>query len=106
MKINNIYRDIPNSNKEIFEGLINNQKFKLERIISKGQSSPDGDDWYNQNKDEWVILLKGSAGLRFEGEENTIVMQSGDYIHIPAHKKHRVEWTDKNHETFWLALHY
>ena len=106
MKVNNIYKDLPESKKEIFEDIIDNKSFKLERIISRGQSSPDGDDWFNQDNDEWVILLKGSAGLKFEGEDEITVMQSGDYIHIPAHKRHKVEWTDKNQETIWLALHY
>ena len=106
MKIKNIYKDLPESNKEIFEDLIDNRKFKLERIISRGQSSPEGDGWYNQDNDEWVLVLSGSAGLRFENEKNIIVLREGDFINIPAHLKHRVEWTDKNQETVWLALYY
>lgn len=106
MEIKNIFENFPKSKKEIFEELINNQKFKLERIISKGQSSPENEEWYNQDNNEWVILLSGSAGLRFEGKKDVIVLKKGDYLNIPAHLKHRVEWTDKNQETIWLAIHY
>jgi cupin 2 domain-containing protein len=53
-----------------------------------------------------VILLSGNAGLLFEGETEVRVMRPGDYVHIPAHRRHRVEWTDREQKTVWLALHY
>lgn len=77
----------------------------LERIVSAGQASPPG-HWYDQDTSEWVLLLRGSAGLLFEGEEEEIVMEPGDYLLIPAHQRHRVEWTDPEEKTVWLALHY
>jgi len=52
------------------------------------------------------VVLKGSAGLRFEADQKVVKMMPGDYINIPAHCKHRVEWTDPNVETIWLAVHY
>ena len=59
----------------------------------------------NQDWDEWVVLLKGGAGILFEGDRVPIALKPGDYIHIPAHKKHRVEWTDPHEKTIWLAIH-
>jgi cupin 2 domain-containing protein len=90
---------------EVFEPLILSVHFKLERIVSRGQATPPG-VWYDQARDEWVALLKGSAGLLFEGEAETRVMRTGDCLHIPGHRRHRVEWTDPGEETIWLALHY
>lgn len=105
MRIRNIYADVPkNIPQEIFETIISNESVKLERILSKGHSTPNG-QWYNQEQDEWVILLKGNAGLLFEGEDEVIKMLPGDYLHIPAHRKHRVEWTATDQETVWLAIH-
>ncbi len=106
MNVENLFANIPESfPDEIFETLLENDKFKLERILSSGQSTPPG-KWYDQESDEWVVLLKGKAGLRFETEEKIIEMTEGDHIFIPAHKKHRVEWTDDKQATVWLALRY
>ena len=55
---------------------------------------------------ECVVLLSGSAGLLFEDKAELCVMHPGDYVHIPAHRRHRVEWTDPEQKTVWLALHY
>jgi cupin 2 domain-containing protein len=105
MDIKNIFSGIKNqSPEEIFETIIKTNQFKIERIISSGQSTDKG-KWYDQDVDEWVILLKGSAGLLFESNRE-VIMKQGDYINIPAHQKHRVEWTDPNEETIWLAIHY
>lgn len=100
----NIYTDFTPSKDEIFEDLFKNPNFKIERIISKGQRSPDG-FWYEQEQDEWVLLLEGKAVLLFEGNVS-VEMSKGDYMLIPRSCKHRVEWTDPNQETFWLAVHF
>ena len=106
MKKYNIFtQNQPSTKKEIFETLMATDSFKLERIISTGQSTPPG-EWYDQDTHEWVVLLSGSAGLLFEGESEALVMRPGDFVHIPAHKPHRVEWTDTEQKTVWLALHY
>ncbi len=103
--IKNIFSGIKNqSPEEIFETIIKTNQFKIERIISSGQST-DKEKWYDQDVDEWVILLKGSACLLFENNKE-VIMNPGDYINIPAHQKHRVEWTDSNEETIWLVVHY
>ena len=102
----NIYKNIPaDSPDELVEVISVAENIRIERILSYGQASPPG-FWYDQEMDEWVLLLKGRAGLVFDGERNRIEMKPGDYIHIPAHVKHRVEWTDTNRETVWLAIYY
>ena len=85
--------------------MINDPSFRLERIVSHGQSTPKG-QWYDQEQDEWVILLKGSAGLSLEEGSETIVLKPGDHLLLPARQKHRVEWTDEKVPTIWLALHF
>jgi cupin 2 domain-containing protein len=106
MKHGNIFFEIPNLVKdEIVETLLKTDHLALERIISSGQATPPG-QWYDQPTDEWVILLKGSAGLLFEGNKEVMALRPGDYIQIPAHQRHRVEWTDPEQKTVWLALHY
>jgi cupin 2 domain-containing protein len=110
----NIVADVPeifpdtlpdNSKDELFDTLVQAPSFRLERIVSRGHCSPPG-FWYDQDENEWLILLKGSAGLRFEGQEGILVLNPGDYLHIDRHHRHRVEWTDPQQETVWLALHY
>ena len=102
----NIFSKIPtNIPDEIFEDVIVGQTWRVERIISQGHSTPKG-TWLCQDINEWVILLKGSAGLLFEDVDELIVLKPGDYVTITAHTKHRVEWTDDTQETIWLAVHY
>ncbi|HEX3034762.1 MAG TPA: cupin domain-containing protein [Thermodesulfobacteriota bacterium] len=106
MIIDNIFFGLPDHvSEEIFETILKTGHFKLERIISAGQATPPG-EWYDQDTDEWVILLSGSAGLLFEGDKKVYVMKPGDHVHIPAHRRHRVEWTDTDQKTVWLSLHY
>jgi cupin 2 domain-containing protein len=102
----NIYSQIPEKlSDELFEEIVHGDSFVLERIVSKGHATPKG-EWYDQDRDEWVILLKGSAGIIIEGEPKVITLKPGDHLHLPAHQKHRVEWTEAETETIWLAAHY
>lgn len=104
--IKNLFLDFPQvMTEEASESLLHTRHFRLERIVSSGQKTPPG-EWYDQKTNEWVVLLSGSASLSFEGETEPCVMHPGDYIHIPARKRHRVEWTDPEQKTVWLALHY
>jgi len=104
--VSNIFRSIQKDfPEELIEILVKAEHVKMERIISRGHSSP-GNFWYDQDKNEFIILLKGSAGLRFQDTKETILLNPGDYMEIPAHKKHRVEWTDPDVNTVWLAVHY
>ncbi len=101
----NIFKNIPNpSNSEFFEELLSKNGVKIERIISHGHKS-DKFEWYNQESDEWVILLRGEAVISFEDEAN-VKLFAGDFINIPAHKKHRVSWTKPDEDSIWLAVHY
>lgn len=105
MKTNNLFKAIPEKlDKEIFESLVESEQVKIERIISKGHTSPDN-GWYDQNQNEWIVVLKGAATLLFEngGEKQ---LTAGDYMNIPARTKHKVSWTDPDDETVWLAVHY
>ena len=77
---------------------------RLERIVSHGQATPPG-EWFDRDRDDWVVLLRGGAGLLFEGESESQVLRPGDYLLIPAHARHRVEWTASDEPTVWLALH-
>jgi cupin 2 domain-containing protein len=104
--IRNIYSSIPaDIPQELFQDIFVTDRFKIERIVSKGHASPEG-FWYDQDQNEWVMLLKGRAGLVFEGSDNIVELKPGDYLDIPAHRKHRVEWTDPDNETVWIAVMY
>ena len=103
---NNIFNELPVQKlpDEIFESIIKNDNILIERIISTGQTTPD-DYWYDQEKDEWVILLKGEAKILIEGSKE-IELLPGDYLLIPAHQRHRVTYTHKDIPTVWLAIHF
>ncbi len=102
----NIFEQIPEDlPEELIEVIAEGRNVRIERIVSKGHASPEG-FWYNQEGDEFVILLKGAAKLRFEGEEELTELKAGDWLTIPAHRRHRVEWTSESEETVWLAVHY
>ncbi len=105
MQLENIFDSIPdNLDVEVFDLLLQSNQLKIERIISKGQSSPKS-GWYNQDKNEWVIVLKGEALISFENDEE-VNLKVGSYLDIPAHTKHKVKWTDQETETIWLAIAY
>ena len=69
-----------------------------------GQASPPG-FWYDQPQDEWVIVLRGAAGLLVEGEPEQR-LGPGDFVFLPARKRHRVTWTGPDEPTVWLAVHF
>lgn len=89
---------------ELFDTLCARAGVRIERIVSTGQSSPPG-FWYDQPGDEWVVLLSGSATLRFEDEAEGRALRPGDWMLIRAHQRHRVERTDSTGASVWLAVH-
>jgi cupin 2 domain-containing protein len=102
----NIYKDIPTElPEELFTILAAAGSVRIERIVSLGHCSPEG-FWYDQETDEWVLLMRGTARLRFEGDDDSVVLRPGDFVQIPARRRHRVDWTDPNQPTIWLAVHY
>ncbi|WP_018266398.1 cupin domain-containing protein [Methylosinus sp. LW4] len=106
MRLQNIFVDLPEkAEEEQFLPLLAAPNMRVERIVSFGQASPPG-FWHDQDEAEWVILLAGSAGLRFEGRDEVLTLAPGDYLEIAAHRRHRVEWTDESLPTVWLAVHF
>jgi cupin 2 domain-containing protein len=101
----NLFAEIPTQlAQEEITTLIASPGLRIERIVSCGHASPP-DFWYDQPQDEWVIVLAGGAELAF-ADGATMRMTAGDYVHIPAHRRHRVAWTDPAPATVWLAVHY
>jgi cupin 2 domain-containing protein len=102
----NVFAGIPETlAAEQLTALLTTPNVRIERIVSRGQASPPG-FWYDQPQAEWVIVLAGSAAIAFDGEVSPRTLKSGDHLHIPAHTRHRVEWTDAGEPTVWLAVHY
>ena len=101
----NIYSSLPTEFKdEIFEELANAGHVRIERIISKGHSSPV-QGWYDQAENEWVIVLEGAGTILFENGIE-VNLNKGDYVNIPSHARHKVTWTDPDTPTVWLAIFY
>lgn len=101
----NLLADLPSRlAEEQIEQLVGGPNLRIERIVSTGQSSPAG-FWYDQPDDELVVLLAGAARLRFEQGDRVLEMKPGDWVEIPAHVRHRVEWTQADPPTVWLAVH-
>ncbi|KAB7889981.1 cupin domain-containing protein [Poseidonibacter ostreae] len=103
MKKNVFENIIIDKNKEQFFDLLKNDKIKIEKIVSNGQSSPIN-FWYEQEKNEFVLILKGNAILEYEDKD--LELKEGDYINIKAFTKHRVKYTNKDEPTIWLAVFY
>jgi len=90
---------------ECIDTLLTRRDLRIERIVSRGQASPPG-FWYDQDEGEWVVLLTGAARLRFADETEARLLQPGDWIDIAPHHRHRVDWTDPAVPTVWLAIFY
>jgi cupin 2 domain-containing protein len=106
MNMGNMFADVAHQlgDEQIVE-LLSARNVRIERIVSTGHASAP-DQWYDQDRAEWVLLLAGSAGLVFEGETGALLLEPGSYVHIAAHVRHRVAWTDPSVPTVWLAIHY
>ena len=102
----NLYAGVDNAaGAEQFHTLLARPGVTLERIVSTGQCSPPG-FWYDSPQGEWVLVLQGHARLRFEDEPEARVLGPGDFLDIAPHRRHRVDWTDPEQPTLWLAAHY
>lgn len=100
----NLLRDLPDARAgEVSDTIHAAPGLRIERIVSFGQSSPPG-FWYDEEEAEWVLLLQGAARLRFADESLDRVLAPGDWVHIAAHRQHRIEWTDPATPTVWLAM--
>jgi len=107
VRAGNIFADVSAGSRaeEAVSEIVARPRLRIERIVSQGQASPPG-FWFDQAWNEWVIVLKGSATLQFEDEPGTRALDAGDYVFIPARKRHRVGWTDPQQPTVWLAVHF
>jgi cupin 2 domain-containing protein len=103
--MDNIFSSLPvEFEHEVFEELSRSENVRIERIVSRGHTSP-AQGWYDQIDHEWVLVLEGAATILFaDGAE--VHLKKGDYLNIPAHTRHKVTWTDPNHATIWLAIFY
>jgi cupin 2 domain-containing protein len=102
----NLFDSIPETLPgELVDVLARSSAVKIERIVSRGHSSPEG-YWYDQETWEWVLVVRGAARVRFEGDEEAVSLLSGDYLTIPPHRRHRVEWSDPSIDTVWVAVHW
>jgi cupin 2 domain-containing protein len=100
----NLFQDIPESlQAELIEQLVAAPFVRIERIVSRGHSSPPG-FWSDQDEHEWVVVLAGQAQLQIEGRKQPVVLGPGDTCNLPAHMKHRVAWTVPDQDTIWLAV--
>lgn len=105
VQIRNLFSDVSaNHSEEQIDILLRTPDVRLERIVSTGQITPDG-EWYDQDTAEWVLLLTGMARLRFETPAQEIDLKAGDCLLIPPHCRHRVDWTSPDGPSVWLALH-
>ena len=101
-----MFQNIPDElPEEMVDTLYAADKVVIERIVSRGHASPEG-FWYDQEKNEFVLVVKGNAGLKIEDRDEIVVLRAGDFYNIPAHVRHRVEWTDSDGDTIWLAVYY
>ncbi len=100
----NLY-DLPHQlpPEELFSDLIPDAGVKIERIVSSGQSTPEG-EWYDQDRDEWVALIQGEAVLQY-ADNSLLALNAGDHVLIPAHTRHRVASTSAEPPCVWLAVH-
>src|SRR5262245_45591609 len=101
----NLFAGLPDGGaEEQVDRLAEGAGVRIERIVSTGQASAPG-FWYDQPEDEFVVLLAGAALLRFEDGDSRLDLKPGDWIEIPAHVRHRVEWTQADPPAVWLAVH-
>ena len=103
--LTNLFGHLPaRSEDEEFTELLSRKGARIERIVSTGQSTPVHAP-YDQDHDEWVLLLSGAAGLWIDGERERD-LRPGDHVLLPAHRRHRVTWTARTEPTIWLAVHF
>lgn len=96
--------DLPNPlpEGEEFTELFHSKDLRIERIVSSGQITPAG-QWYDQDEDEWVVLIRGEAVLEYENGEK-LRMSAGDHVLLPAYCRHRVAYTSARPPCIWIAV--
>lgn len=101
----NLFAGIPATlDAELLDTLVATATVRIERIVSRGHASPES-GWYDQDENELVVVLHGRGRLLFD-DGTEAALAAGDWIDIPAHRRHRVAWTDPDADTVWLAVFY
>ncbi len=101
----NLFERVPRRlPEELVDILVQRPAVRVERIVSRGHASAPG-FWYDQAEHEWVVVIAGRARLELEGS-GEIELGPGDHLNLPAHRRHRVVWTDPDCDTIWLAVFY
>jgi cupin 2 domain-containing protein len=104
-KPENLLQVLPDARQgEVFAPLVDAGGVLIERIVSHGQASPP-DFWYEQARAEWVLVVQGAARLQWD-DGSLVALGAGDHLLIPAHRRHRVDWTDPAQPTVWVAVHF
>jgi cupin 2 domain-containing protein len=102
----NLFDGFPSTLQEEFiQTLAESDAIRIERIVSDGHATPPG-EWFDQDRDEWVLLVSGGATLLFDDDAVPLILGPGDHVRIPANCRHRVERTDTGQKTIWLAVHF
>ena len=102
--LHHLLTDVPSDlPEELTQALVQQGRLRIERIVSTGQASPAG-YWYDQDEAEWVVLLQGEAQLLFDGDSQPRRLRPGDFVSIPAHCRHRVQWTTPDEPTRWSRM--
>lgn len=103
-KFSNVFTGCPDATQaEQFEDLLNLPSTRIERIVSKGQKTPENSP-YEQDEDEWVMVLQGEAEVALLAPYKRYRLRPGDHLYIPARRKHLVTYTQSEPETIWLAV--
>lgn len=101
--MDNIFKALPETlEEELIETLLHHANVRIERIVSKGHTSPET-GWYDQEEHEWVVVLQGAATILFR-DGRKVALERGDFIDIAPHAQHKVLWTDPTDLTIWLAV--
>lgn len=104
LKVANLLDKLPAATRaEAFTELLARPGVRIERIVSRGHSTPEEQPMV-QDSDEWVLLLQGAAGIRIEDSQEA-ELRPGDYLFIARGQKHWVTWTARDRPTVWLAVH-
>lgn len=100
----NLFENMPvGAPDEVIETLTSTTSVRIERIVSSGQATPAG-QWYDQPDDEFVLLVSGAAAVGFQDEAAEHTLTPGQWLWIPAHRRHRVTWTSEIPPAVWLAV--
>ena len=100
----NLFAGIPDDLRaELVETIARGRDVRIERIVSRGHVTSEG-SWYDQEEDEWVLVVRGRARVRLADAPAEVALGPGDHLYIPAHTRHRVEWTDPERDTVWVAV--